>query len=173
MKKSTLPPLLLILISFTCFNVAQAEGYKTYAGIHVGTADTSIDGVNDDVDLDFLMAQLGVWMTDNATIEARMAIGNDDDSVGPFDIEIENFGGLYGTYHWFFSDYVSAYGIAGWSTASLKVSGNGASDQEDDNGLSYGVGMKFSIVNIEYMKLLDTSDVEMDLVSVGLQYSFD
>ena len=56
---------------------------------------------------------------------------------------------------------------------TLKASSGNGSAQDDENGLSYGAGMKFSILSIEYIRYLDTSDVEVDAVSVGLQYTFE
>ena len=173
MKQLIALPSILILISFTYFNVAQAEGRDAYIGIQYGSADTSISVASGDVDLDFAMLQLGVWMTDNASIEVRLGAGNGDDSIGPVDLEIEGIGGLYGTYHWNLGSHASIYGIAGWSDATLKVSRPNGSGQEDENGPSYGVGLKFSILSVEYMSYLDTSDVEADAVSVGLHYTFD
>jgi opacity protein-like surface antigen len=163
----------LALVSYPYLNVAQAEGANTYIGIGAGSADTSLDCTSCDVDLDFLVLQLGVWTTDNTSIEIRMGKGSGDDSIGPLDIELESFGGLYGTYHWNLGNHASVYGIAGWSTASLKVSSGNDSLQDDEDGLSYGAGMKFSILSVEYIRYLDTSDVEADAVSVGLHYTFE
>lgn len=173
MKKTIALPSLLLLISFIRFDVAQAEGWDSYIGIGAGTSDTSIDDLSDNVDLDVLVLQFGIWMSENNSIELRMGKGIGDDSVGPVDAEIESIGGLYGTYHWHLGNHFSVYGIAGWSRASAKSSVNGDSDQDDENGLSYGAGMKISIVNVEFMRYLDTSEVEADAVSVGLHYNFD
>ena len=74
---------------------------------------------------------------------------------------------------WNLGSQLSVYGIAGGSRAFVKVSGNGGSVQEDDNGLSYGAGIKVSILRIEYMSYLDTSEIEADVVSVGMLYTFD
>lgn len=166
-------PLIFLLFSFMCFNVAQAEGRDSYIGIGAGTADTAIDGLSDDLDLEAIVLQLGVWMTDNISIEIRMGKGIGDDSVGAADVEIESVGGLYGTYHWNLGNQLSVYGIAGGSRASVKVTGSGGSVQDDENSLSYGAGIKISILSIEYMRYLDTSEVEADVASVGLLYEFD
>ena len=173
MKKLITLPLILILICYTYFNVAQAEDRNTYIGIQYGSADTSFGDDSSEVDLDFLTLQLGVWVNDNVSIEVRMGTGNGDESVDSGDLEIESIGGLYGTYHWNLGNHASIYGIAGWSDISLKKSGDGGSIKADENGLSYGVGMKFSILSVEYMRYLDTDDIEAGAVSVGLHYTFD
>ena len=162
MKKIITLSSILILLGHTYFNVAQAGARNAYIGISAGSAD-----------LDGITLQLGVWMTDNVSLEARMGKGNGDDSIGSLDLELESLGGLYGTYHWFLGDQVAVYGIAGWSTASVKLSGDNGSIQDDDNGFSYGAGILLSIFTVEYMRLLDTTDVEVDVVSVGLRYTFD
>ena len=154
-------------------SVVQAEGLDGYIGLGAGTAETSIDGLSEDVDLDALTLQLGAWMTENISIELRMGKGIGDDSVGAADAEIENIGGLYGTYHWHLGNQLSVYGIAGGSRASVKLSGNGGSDQDYDNDLSYGAGIKISIISIEYMSYLDTSEVEANVLAVGLLYTLD
>lgn len=172
-KKTIALPSILLLVSLAGFNVAQARGMDSYIGIQGGTADASFDGVSGDVDLDFMMLQLGIWLTDEVSAELRMGKGFGDDSIGSVDVELESIGGLYATYHWHMGDQFSVYGIAGWSQASGKFSGPGGSDQADDNGPSLGAGLKISIVSVEFMRYLDTSDVEIDAVSVGLQYTFD
>ena len=173
MEKLITLPSILILICYTCFNVAQAEGRNTYIGIQYGSADTSFGDDSSDVDLDFLTLQLGVWVNDNVSIEVRMGTGSGDESVESVDFEIESIGGLYGTYHWNLGNHASIYGIAGWSDITLKKSEDGGSIQPDENGLSYGVGMKLSILSVEYMRYLDTDHLEADAVSVGLHYTFD
>ena len=59
------------------------------------------------------------------------------------------------------------------SRLTLKASGLGSSEQEDENGLSYGVGAKISIFSFEFMRYIDNNEVEADVVSVGVQYTFD
>jgi len=164
---------IVLQICYMYFNVAQAEARDSYIGIQIGSADTSFDGISSDVDLDFLMIQLGVWMDDNTSIELRMGKGRGDDSIGPLDLNIESIGGMYVAYHWDLGKQASIYGIAGGSSASAKFSVSSGSDQDDYYSLSYGAGMKFSILSVEYMHYLDTTEVEADAVSVGLHYAFD
>ncbi len=172
-KRITVLSSILFLFSGMYFNIAQAESGDSYIGIGVGTADTSIGDVPGDVDLDVLLLRLGVWITDNISLEARVGTGIDDDSTGSVDLEVESIGGLYGTYHWNLGKHASVYGIAGRSRASVKFSQGGSSDQDTDNGVSYGAGIKLSILSLEYMRYLDTSDVEADAIGVSLRYTFD
>ena len=64
MKRTIALPAIFLLAGLMFFNVAQAEARDSYIGIAAGTADTSIDGLSDDVDLDAWTLQLGVWMSD-------------------------------------------------------------------------------------------------------------
>lgn len=173
MKKILALSSTLVLISYMFFNVAQAEGADTYVGIQYGSADTTVGGVPNDFDLEFLALQIGVWVSDNTSLELRMGKGNGKHSAGGYDLEIESMGGLYGTYHWPLGDQASIYGIAGWSTASFKLSQGATGNQEDENDISYGVGVKISVLSVEYMSYLDNSNVKADVVSVALQYGFD
>jgi len=166
-------PFILLHIGYLYFNVAQGEGRDSYIGIQTGSANTSFDVLSSDVDLNFLMIQLGAWMDDNTSLELRMGKGLGDDSIGPLDVDIESIGGMYLAYHWNLGSHASIYGIAGGSAASFKFSVSGDSNQDDYYSLSYGAGMKFSILSVEYMRYLDTTDVEADAISVGLHYAFD
>jgi opacity protein-like surface antigen len=173
MKTIIAPALLVMLIGQMFVSVALADGKQSFVGVYAGVADTALDGLGQDLDLDFMGIQLGVWVTDNFALEGRMGTGAGTDSIGSVDFEVESFGGVYGAYHWLFGDQMSVYGIAGWSEASIKASAGSDSVRDDEKGFSYGAGIKLSIVNIEYLRLLDTSDVEVDALSVGLQYTFD
>lgn len=173
MKKIIAFPCILLLVAHPCFITAHAQGRDSYIGIGAGIADTSIDGLSEDVDLEALVLQLGVWFTGNSSLELRIGKGIGEDSVGTAEAEIESLGGLYGTYHWHLGDQLSVYGIAGMTRASTKITVGNVSGQDNESGLSYGVGMKISIVSIEFMRYLDTSEVEADAVSVGLLYEFN
>ncbi len=155
----------------TIANAATAEGAESYIGIQIGNSDVS-NGVSD-LDLDVILFQVGVWVSDDISLELRTGRGSNDDTVQGVDVEIESLYGMYGLYHFNFSDFASVYGAVGLSRLTLKASGAGGSDQEDENGLSYGVGAKLSIFSIEFMRYLDTNEVEADVVSVGVQYTFD
>lgn len=173
MKRITALPSVLLLVGSLCFNAAQAEGVANYIGLGVGTTETSYDDIPGEVDLEVLVLQLGVWITDNISLEARMGTGIDDDSTGSVDVDVESIGGLFGLYHWKLGEHASIYGIAGRSRASLKFSQGGSSDQDKDNGVSYGAGIKLSILNVEYLRYLDTDDIEIDSVNASLIYTFD
>ena len=160
------------LVGSTIAKATLLEGADSYIGFQFGNSDVSIDGASD-LDLDVTLLQVGVWVSDEISLELRTGRGSNDDTVQGIDFEIEALYGLYGLYHFNFSDFASVYAAVGLSRLTLKASGAGGSDQEDENGLSYGVGAKLSIFSIEFMRYLDTNEVEADVVSVGIQYTFD
>jgi len=63
--------------------------------------------------------------------------------------------------------------VAGYSQVSFKGSLGNASDQDDEDGFSYGVGVEVYGFNVEYMQYLDTSDLEVGAVAVGYNYKFE
>jgi hypothetical protein len=155
----------------TIANATPLEGADSYIGYQFGSSDVTIDGASD-LDLDLTLFQLGVWVSDEISVEVRTGQGGNDDTVQGVDFEIEALYGMYGLYHFNFSDFASVYGAVGLSRLTLKASGAGGSVQEDENGLSYGVGAKLSIFSFEFMRYMDNNEVEADVVSVGLQYTF-
>jgi hypothetical protein len=163
---------IFVLVGSTIAKATPSEGADSYIGFQFGDSDVSIDGASD-LDLDVTLLQVGVWVSDEISLELRTGRGSNDDTVQGVDFEIEALYGIYGLYHFNFSDFASVYGAVGLSRLTLKASGAGGSDQEDENGFSYGVGAKLSIFSIEFMRYLDNNDVEADVVSVGLQYTFD
>lgn len=158
------------------FNEARASGHEgadTYIGLQFGTTDTSVDGLSGDLDLDYGMLQLGVWTNEDISIEFRSGVGSSKDTSDNVDFELEGLYGVYGLYHFQMGESASLYGTLGVSRVTLKASIPGDSNQESEDGLSYGVGIKFWAFNLEYMRYLDTTDVTVDAASLGVQYAFD
>jgi outer membrane immunogenic protein len=152
---------------------AESEGADTYIGLQIGTADTSVDDLSGDFDLDYGLLQLGIWANEEVSIEFRTGVGTSKESSGGIDYEIESLYGLYGLYHYHLGEIASLYGALGVSRVTLKSSIPGDSVQENENGLSYGVGAKLSVFTLEYMRYLNTTDVTVDAISLGIQYTFD
>jgi hypothetical protein len=156
---------------FNEVRAAEREGADTYIGLQFGVADTSIDDFSGD--LDYGLLQLGVWANEEASIEFRTGLGTSRESSGGIDYEIESLYGLYGLYHYHLGEMASIYGALGGSRVTLKTSIAGDSVQEYENGLSYGVGAKLSVFTLEYLRYLDTTDLTVDTLSLGVQYTFD
>ena len=153
---------------FNEVRAAEREGADTYIGLQFGVADTSVDTFSDD--LDYSLLQLGIWANEETSIEFRTGVGTSRESSGGIDYEIESLYGLYGLYHYPLGEIASIYGALGASRVTLKTSISG---QEYENGMSYGVGAKLSVFTLEYMRYLDTIDLSVDTLSLGVQYTFD
>ena len=152
-------------------SAAEREGADTYIGLQFGVADTSTEDFS--ADLDYGLLQLGIWANEEVSIEFRTGLGTSRESSGGIDYEIESLYGLYGLYHYHLGEMASIYGALGGSRVTLKASIPGDSLQEYENGLSYGVGAKVSVFTLEYMRYLDTIDLSVDTLSLGVQYTFD
>jgi hypothetical protein len=111
-------------------NAGSSEGADTYIGLGFGNSDVSIDGISD-LDFDVALLQLGVWVSDDISLEIRTGSGMSDDTVQGVKFEIESVYGLYGLYHFHLSEFASLYGALGLSRATLKTSAAGDSSQED------------------------------------------
>jgi len=75
-------------------NAASSEGADTYIGLGFGNSDVSVDGISD-LDLDVTLLQVGVWVSDEISLEIRTGRGSNDDTVQGVDYEIEALYGLY------------------------------------------------------------------------------
>jgi len=163
---------ILFVSILTIFSPVQAANdLTTYVGIHFGSGEAD-DGF-DEVDVDYGMFRLGIMPTDNTALEYRIGTGTSDDKLNGVSFEVENIYGLYGLYHYYFSENSSVYGVAGFSKVSLKASLGDASTQFDENGFSYGVGAELYGFNLEYMQYLDTTDLEVGVFAIGYNYKFN
>jgi hypothetical protein len=155
----------------TLFSPAQAANDSTtYIGLQVGSIDADNDSL--EVDIDYGMIRLGIMPNDNVAFEYRIATGTSDDEENGITVDLENVYGLYGLYHFNFSENASVYGALGYSQASFKTTIGNASDQDDENGFSYGVGAQVYGFNVEYMQYLDTTDLDVAAFAVGYNYKF-
>lgn len=157
MKKLTF----VLVLLFTTSTYA-IEPRNSYIGFHLGEADV------DDVDLDYYLIRMGVEVDDHIDLELRYGRGSNEQDYGGIDFEIESIGGLYGLYH-----VGILYGIAGWSSGTVKASLMGQNIQIEEDSFSYGVGLEFLGFNVEWMQYIDTSDIEADAVSIGYSYYFE
>jgi hypothetical protein len=96
--------------------------------------------------------------------------------VGPFDVEVEievNYlVGIYGVLHSDTEAKATFYGLIGVTQGELEASAFGESFDEDDTGLSYGVGVNIGYFNLEYMSYLDEDDYSVTAISAGFVTEF-
>ena len=94
------------------------------------------------------------------------------------DAELSNLFGVYGTYNFFGNtdSGIKPFVVLGYTEATWKVTLNDQSERGDNNGLSYGAGVRLGKLSIEYMNYLSensNSEVfDFTAVSVGYTISF-
>lgn len=160
--------------------VAADNGF--YLGGSIGQANVQIDNLtgnvlpDDDFDADDTAYKLiaGMRPLDWLAVEAAYVnFGEPDDTVAGFPLEAEGDGisafavGFLPTGP---VDLFAKVGLIAWDT---KVSGIGFDD--DGSDLAYGVGAQFRFLSLsiraEYEKF-EISDVDLDMISIGLTYTF-
>ena len=154
----------LLALSFNA-HAANPLGLTGYTGIQVGNLDI------EDVDIPYGLLRLGV-IKENLAVELRLGTGFDDDHTDGFKVELDSLYGMYGLYHIRFSK-ASVYAIGGYTEGQTKISQGGNSVRVDKDGFSYGAGIEFYGVNLEYMQYLDKNDIDAKAVSIGYNYYFD
>ncbi|MCG6890735.1 MAG: porin family protein [Gammaproteobacteria bacterium] len=172
MKKIVVLVAIFSLAGSAPANAAPAEVRDTYIGLQFGNSDVAFNAESD-LDLDLTLLQFGIWVSDDISLEGRSARGGNADTIQGVDYEIESIYGLYGLYHFHFGEFASLYASAGMSRAVLKTSVPGVSEQQEESSFSYGVGAKLSVFSIDFMRYMDIDEMEIDVVSVGLQYTFN
>lgn len=159
--------------------VAPAANAGMYAGVNFSIVEYEETGL-DSVEPTALVLRLGNEFTPNLAVEGRLGFGLSEDSVNvfgtPVDVEVDNFFGLYlrgiaplGA--------VSLYGLIGYTDGELTASANGVSISADDSDTSYGVGADFALnkasaINVEWARLLSTSDYDVTALSIGYRHNF-
>jgi opacity protein-like surface antigen len=168
--------------------MAATEG-SSYIGVQYGYGDYDEEGISETFNPTALIGRFGYFFHPNFSVEGRLGFGLQDDtqqfvtSIGtPVDarLDIDHVVGLYGTGHINLTESISFYGVVGASsveaTASLPGFPN-ASVSDDESSVSYGVGADVGIgkniaLNVEYMRYLDKSSYDFDMIGLGATFSF-
>jgi opacity protein-like surface antigen len=168
--------------------IAATEG-SSYITVQYGYGDYDEDGITETFNPTALVGRFGYFFHPAFSIEARLGLGLQDDtqfvsSIGLNGIDarldLDHIVGLYGTGHINLTDSISFYGVLGASsvkaTASIpSIPALTASD--DESSVSYGVGADVGIskniaLNIEYMRYLEKSNYDFDMIGLGATFSF-
>ena len=167
MKKLTL--VLLLLVTSSAY---AHETSDTYVGVQFGQAEVEVDGI-DDIEPTYGLVRLGIFLTPTLALDARYGDGIDDDTVMGVEYSIDRIAGLYALYHLELGSSVSVYGLLGYSEVDVKAEVSGGSFSEDKDDISYGIGLDIGNINIEYTRVLDGSDYEVNAASIGYTYHFE
>jgi hypothetical protein len=160
--------------------VAADNGF--YLGGSVGQANLQIDDLtggalpDDDFDADDTAFKLiaGIRPLDWLAVEAAYVnFGEPSDEVAGFDLEADGDGISAFAVGFLAVGPVDLFAKAGLIAWDSKIEG-GAFD-DDGSDLAYGVGAQFRVwglaLRAEYEKF-EISDVDLDMVSVGVTYTF-
>jgi hypothetical protein len=160
--------------------VAADNGF--YLGGSVGQANLQIDDLtggalpDDDFDADDTAFKLiaGIRPLDWLAVEAAYVnFGEPSDEVAGFDLEADGDGISAFAVGFLAVGPVDLFAKAGLIAWDSKIEG-GAFD-DDGSDLAYGVGAQFRVwglaLRAEYEKF-EISDVDLDMISVGVTYTF-
>ncbi|WP_444993994.1 outer membrane beta-barrel protein [Aliikangiella sp. IMCC44359] len=166
--------------SSTIKNYYYGASYSSLDYQEKGTSDASLASLN---------LNAGYIFNESLSFEARLGLGVGDDNINfnllnttvSGEIELDQTMGIYGKYAMPVEQY-APYVILGYSSAeaTAKVSSMSASSvsaSSDVASMSYGLGLDVQISkrmtgNLEYINLLDKSDVEISAITLGVSFKF-
>ena len=173
--------LLLISIVFVLIPAASAGG-STYGGIVYSVLE---DDAN--IEISAVGGRVGAFLNENFSVEGRVQIGVGDDegydsqSAIAYSVEANTLIGIYSRIGFYISPYVYPYGIIGYSQLDYTVESRGGAssisvdDKESSASFGFGVDVsvsKTTLLNIEYLRLIDESEFEVDALSIGATFRF-
>lgn len=155
--------------------VAQAQPMmqpEFYFGAQYNYIEGKISG-SSNPKLDVFSGRFGAQINPFISGEARLGFGLGSDTVDGTKFELDNYYGFYARAGLPNETAFTPYLIGGWTDARLKRAG---SSQSIDGG-SYGAGVDFNLdpflaLNLEYMRMLDKSDFDLDAISLGFTFKF-
>lgn len=189
MGKKTISTLLasaLMLVTGT--GIAGPED-KSYFGIQYGIGEYSEKNISKNFKPTALIGRFGYYFHPNFSLEGRLGYGLQDDTqflpeFGPSGLDakfkLDSIIGVYAVGHISPSEYLSFYGVLGVSrieaTASIPAF-PAANSTDEETGISYGLGADIFIYkrvtfNIEYMKYLDKTKLDLGMIGVGASARF-
>jgi opacity protein-like surface antigen len=189
MKNKTMFILLAGMLMLTTGNTVLATEAESYIGVQYGYGDYNEDGMSETFNPTALIGRFGYFFHPNFSVEGRLGFGLQDDtqqfvtSIGTAvdaRLDIDHVVGLYGTGHINLTESISFYGVLGASSVKATASLPGfpaASVSDDESSVSYGVGADVGIgkniaLNVEYMRYLEKSSYDLDMLGVGAVFSF-
>lgn len=169
---------------------ASSEG-KSYIGVQYGNGNYSDKEVSKDFKPEpaALIGRFGYYFRPGFSVEGRLGVGLEDDTqfLKEFGLnglnakfELDSILGVYGTAHFNLLDAVSLYGLLGVTRVEATASVPGfpeAGSTDEKSGFSYGFGADFSatkslLVNIEYMRYLEKTNYDLDVLGAGVSFLF-
>ncbi|GHA20196.1 porin family protein [Oceanisphaera arctica] len=176
---------------------AQAQQYSSgspfvysqpefYVGLNYAqlSLDAEDDFFEESADWNTIGVNLGVQPSPYLAFEGRYGkgVGSDEHFDGAVETKLKHYFGVYALPQIPIQDFMSVYGLLGWTKAKAEASVASArwkgSESEDD--FSYGVGVRFLDKSrpggvaffAEYAQLINRSDYDINGLMVGLSWHF-
>ena len=172
---------LFLIASIAASSTALAQGSGLYGGVMVGNHRYETEDFG--FDMLTLTGRLGYEFTRNLAAEGRVAVSTEGSSKSA-DAQSDILFGGYGKFSWYPSRKMlfDIYGLAGFSATQMTFQLQGDDERDDDDaGLSFGVGMNFFAdenhgINIEWIRYLDgtmfNADYTLDHLGIGYVQRF-
>lgn len=176
--------LLLMAVGAAAMPLAAMANPDSYAALQLSQVEYSESGAPD-LEPTALTARLGANLSPNFGLELRVGTGLSDDSitVGPekLTLELDNAISAYARVMAPMGERFTAYAMVGLTrskiTAKFRDATGSFSMSDSETDLSYGVGGELllnvnTFVSVEYARLLDGDDYELDALSIGIGFRF-
>ena len=128
----------------------------------------------DDLEPDGLLLVLGGKIDENFQVEGRFGRSLSDDNVTGAALKVDEYVGFYVKGGMTFADMVFPYVILGYTKVDLEFWGEPLDYTESD--LSYGLGADVQLgdfsVGLEWIKLEDKTDFELEALSLNGKWHF-
>lgn len=162
--------ILVLALLFTTYTYADEPG-DTYIGVQFGQSTLEVETL-DDIETTYGLVRLGIYVTESFAVDLRYGNGLEDDTLSGVDYSIDRIAGLYAVYHFELSSETSIYGLVGYTEIDLKAESNSGSIVEEEDDISYGFGLDFGNINIEFTQYKDHSKFDASALSIGYTYYF-
>ncbi|MCC4265281.1 porin family protein [Oceanimonas baumannii] len=186
----------VVVVSCLLTAGVQAQGFSStpmmysqpefYIGLNY--AQLSLDAENDffgeSADWNTVGLNAGVQPSPYLAFEGRYGkgVGNDDHFDGLVESKLKHYFGLYVLPQFPVQDFMSVYGLLGWTKAKADFSASIISEKisETEDDFSYGVGVRFRDMRTpngvaffaEYAQLINRSDYDVNGLTLGLSWHF-
>ena len=193
MKKLLIAASLIAAAPFSMAAPASSNNGYLGVGLQLGNYTEELDYGEAEVDVKNVTLKAGVYVNPYLGFEAAFATGITDGSTdivfidGSYYYDMEVSLKLKNSVSIFvkptipFNDKFSMYGLIGVTQATMEVSasvgGYTASDDEQESGVSFGIGTQINLnqgfaVSAEFISMLDQDDFTYNVANIGFMKTF-
>ena len=176
--------IVLMTMGAAAMPLAAIANQHSYVGVQFSQVEYKESGMPD-IEPTALAVKAGAQLSDFLAVEARVGFGAGDDSISlggdKLTLEVDNYISAYIKPTLPVGERFAVYALAGVTRSKLEmkasIGGMSGSDTDSQTDLSYGVGADLnlstnSFVSVEYARLLNGDDYDLDALSIGLGFRF-